>query len=130
MELNHTIIWCHDKVQSAEFLTRILGLRPARPFLHFMLVTLDNNISVDFMEKTGEIALQHYAFLGSETEFDESFARIRAEGLAAVVSILRIPMAICWKYSPNPTAARMICDTGTLCTSLLVLFTKSVDCLV
>ena len=81
MQLNHTIIWCHDKVESAAFLTRILGLPPARPFLHFMVVALDNNISVDFMEKTGDIAIQHYAFLGSESEFDDSFARIKAEGL-------------------------------------------------
>jgi len=81
MELNHTIIWCHDKVQSSEFLTRILGLPPAKPFRNFMVVQLDNDVSLDFMEKEGEIARQHYAFLVSEREFDESFARIRSERL-------------------------------------------------
>ena len=30
VELNHTIIWCSDKARSADFLTGILGLPPAR----------------------------------------------------------------------------------------------------
>jgi catechol 2,3-dioxygenase-like lactoylglutathione lyase family enzyme len=81
VELNHTIIWCRDTQRSADFLTRILGLPQARAFFHFMVVTLDNNASVDFMEKTGEIASQHYAFLSGEDEFDRSLARIQAEGL-------------------------------------------------
>ena len=36
--------------------------------MHFMVAALNNNISVDFMKKSGDIALQHYAFLGSEAE--------------------------------------------------------------
>lgn len=49
--------------------------------MHFMVVKLDNGVSLDFMEQDGEIAMQHYAFLVSEHEFDESFARIRTERL-------------------------------------------------
>lgn len=49
--------------------------------MHFMVVKLDNGVSLDFMEQDGEIAMQHYAFLLSENEFDESFARIRSERL-------------------------------------------------
>lgn len=81
MELNHTIIWCRDKMRSSAFLTRILGRKSAEPFMHFMVVNLDNGVSLDFMEKEGEVARQHYAFLVSEREFDESFARIQSEGL-------------------------------------------------
>jgi catechol 2,3-dioxygenase-like lactoylglutathione lyase family enzyme len=81
IQLNHTIIWCRDKMQSSEFLTRLLGRRPAEPFMHFMVVNLDNGVSLDFMEQEGEIARQHYAFLVSEREFDDSFARIKSEGL-------------------------------------------------
>ena len=33
--------------------------------------------SLDYMEADGEIVSQHYAFLVSEAEFDEIFARIR-----------------------------------------------------
>lgn len=81
IQLNHTIIWCRDKMLSSAFLTRLLGRQPAEPFMQFMVVKLDNGVSLDFMQKEGEIALQHYAFLVSEREFDESFARIKSEGL-------------------------------------------------
>lgn len=81
-ELNHTIVWCRDKMASSAFLTDILGLAPARAFLHFMIVDLANNISVDFYEKEGEIARQHYAFLVSDAEFDAGLCRIKAQGLA------------------------------------------------
>jgi catechol 2,3-dioxygenase-like lactoylglutathione lyase family enzyme len=37
-------------------------------------------VSLDFMEVQGEIHPMHYAFLVSEAEFDEIFARITASG--------------------------------------------------
>jgi catechol 2,3-dioxygenase-like lactoylglutathione lyase family enzyme len=80
VQLNHTIVWCHDKQKSSDFMVRILGLAPPVPFHHFMVVELDNGVSLDFMEKEGEIARQHYAFLIEEDDFDGIFARIRAEG--------------------------------------------------
>jgi catechol 2,3-dioxygenase-like lactoylglutathione lyase family enzyme len=46
-----------------------------------MVVTLDNDVSLDFMEKTGDIAAQHYAFLIGEDDFDAVFSRIREQGL-------------------------------------------------
>lgn len=81
VQLNHTIVWCHDKARSSAFLTEILGLPAARPFFHFMVVELDNGVSLDFMEKEGEVALQHYAFLIGEEDFDAVFGRIQAAGL-------------------------------------------------
>lgn len=80
-QLNHTIIWCSDKARSAAFLTGILGLPPARELMHFLIVDLDNDVSVDFYQKEGEIARQHYAFLVSDTEFDAAFTRIQAANL-------------------------------------------------
>jgi catechol 2,3-dioxygenase-like lactoylglutathione lyase family enzyme len=80
-ELNHTIVWCHDKVQSARFLADMLGRPAPKPFMHFLVVTLDNGVSLDFMEKEGEIALQHYAFLVSDAEFDAVMAEIAARSL-------------------------------------------------
>jgi catechol 2,3-dioxygenase-like lactoylglutathione lyase family enzyme len=80
-QLNHTIIWCSNKARSAAFLIDILGLPPARAFMHFLIVDLDNDVSVDFYEKEGDVARQHYAFLVSETEFDAGFERIKAAGL-------------------------------------------------
>ena len=80
-ELNHTIVWCRDKQVSAEFLTSILGLPPARPFLHFLVVDLGNRVSMDFYQKDGDVAPQHYAFLVSDAEFDEILGRIRQRKL-------------------------------------------------
>lgn len=81
VELNHTIVWCHDKQASAGFFTEILGRPAPKPFYHFLVVELDNGVSLDFMEKDGKVALQHYAFLISEAEFDAVFARIQQRGL-------------------------------------------------
>ena len=80
-ELNHTIVWCTDKQGSAEFLTGILGLPPARPFFHFLVVDLANGVSLDYYQKEGPVSPQHYAFLVSDAEFDAGFARIQAQGL-------------------------------------------------
>lgn len=80
VELNHTIVWCHDKMASSAFMAKILGLAPPTAFYHFMVVNLDNTVSLDFMEKTGPIARQHYAFLINESDFDAVFSRIKAEG--------------------------------------------------
>jgi catechol 2,3-dioxygenase-like lactoylglutathione lyase family enzyme len=81
-ELNHTIVWCSDKQRSATFLTDILGLPPARPFFHFLVVDLQNGVSLDFYQKEGPIARQHYAFLVSDEEFDAGFERITSQGLS------------------------------------------------
>jgi catechol 2,3-dioxygenase-like lactoylglutathione lyase family enzyme len=45
------------------------------------VVRVDNGVSLDFYEKQGEIARQHYAFLITEPAFDEIFARIRERGI-------------------------------------------------
>jgi catechol 2,3-dioxygenase-like lactoylglutathione lyase family enzyme len=83
IELHHTIVHAVDKAESAKFLTEILGLPPATPFGHFLVVKTANGVSLDFINSDGEpIARQHYAFLVSETEFDAIFARIRERKIA------------------------------------------------
>ncbi len=81
IQLNHTIVWCRDKQRSATFLTEILGLPNPRPFGPFLVVELSNGVSLDFHDRDGEVAPQHYAFLISEDEFDAIFDRIRGRGL-------------------------------------------------
>ena len=81
VELNHTIVWCRDKIRSSTFLAEMLGRPAPRPFLHFMVVDLDNQVSLDFYQKDGEVAVQHYAFLVSDREFDAIVARIRTKQL-------------------------------------------------
>lgn len=80
-QLNHTIVWCSDKRKSSAFLAEMLGLPEPRPFLQFMVVELANGVSMDFMEKQGPVAMQHYAFLVDDSEFDAGMARITAKGL-------------------------------------------------
>jgi catechol 2,3-dioxygenase-like lactoylglutathione lyase family enzyme len=79
--LNHTIVAARDRKASALFLSEILGL-PA-PFLlgPFAAVTVGDQLTLDFMDTSDEIHAQHYAFLVSETEFDEIFSRIRQRGM-------------------------------------------------
>ena len=81
-ELNHTIVWCHDKQKSSEFLIELLELGPPIPFGAMLVVKLSNAVSLDFYEQEGKIAMQHYAFLVDDAEFDRIFARIRERKLA------------------------------------------------
>jgi catechol 2,3-dioxygenase-like lactoylglutathione lyase family enzyme len=82
IEFNHTIVWSQDSKASATFLARMLGLSGPKQWGPFQIVTTDNGVNVDFMDKDGKIATQHYAFLVDEAEFDEIFSRIREQGLS------------------------------------------------
>jgi catechol 2,3-dioxygenase-like lactoylglutathione lyase family enzyme len=82
VKLNHTIVAARDKRASAAFLAEILGLPAPVPFGPFLTVETGNEVTLDFLDDDEDIAPQHYAFLVSETEFDEIFGRIRDRGLA------------------------------------------------
>ena len=82
VEFNHTIIWARDSKASARFLAEILGLPAPVTFGPFEVVTTTNGVSLDFMEGKDEIHSRHFAFLVSESEFDEIFGRIRERGLS------------------------------------------------
>jgi catechol 2,3-dioxygenase-like lactoylglutathione lyase family enzyme len=79
--LNHTIVHARDKAASATFMTEILGLPAPKPFYHFLVVELANGVSLDFLETDEEFNAQHYAFLITEAEFDDCFARIKERGV-------------------------------------------------
>jgi len=81
VQLNHSIVWCSDRHRSSTFLAEMLGRPAPRPFLHFMVVELDNQVSLDFMEQPGPIARQHYAFLVEEADFDGVLERVKMAGL-------------------------------------------------
>lgn len=80
VSLNHTIVSAHDHVASAQSLSEILGLSEPVRLGPFAIVQIGDT-SLDFMESGGKINTQHYAFLVTELEFDEIFARIRKRGL-------------------------------------------------
>jgi catechol 2,3-dioxygenase-like lactoylglutathione lyase family enzyme len=81
VQLNHTIVWCRDKRASATFLADVLGLPEPKPFGGFLVVDASNEVSLDYRDRAGEIAPQHYAFLVGEDEFDQIFGRIKQRGL-------------------------------------------------
>src|SRR5215207_8086277 len=81
VRLNHTIVSVRDKHESATFLAEILGLAEPTSYGPFLIVQVDNYVSLDFADDHGPAHPQHYAFLVSETEFDEIFDRIKNRGL-------------------------------------------------
>jgi hypothetical protein len=82
IRLDHTIVHAREHVASARFLAEILGLPAPTQLGPFAMVRLGDGTTLDFMASRGDIAQQHYAFLVSESEFDQIFERIRERGLA------------------------------------------------
>jgi catechol 2,3-dioxygenase-like lactoylglutathione lyase family enzyme len=80
VQLNHTIVAARDKRRSAGFLADVLGLAPPTTYGPFAVVELANDVSLDFVDDE-QVHPRHYAFLVTESEFDEIFGRIRALGL-------------------------------------------------
>jgi catechol 2,3-dioxygenase-like lactoylglutathione lyase family enzyme len=85
IEFNHTLVWCEDQEKSARFLADMLGLPPPVKLYHFDVVDLANGVTIDFsnvpFSPAPPIQPQHYAFLVSESEFDEIFGRIKEREL-------------------------------------------------
>ena len=80
--LNHTIVAARDHTASATCMAEILGL-PAPVMLGpFALVQASEATTLDFVGTDGPVTSQHYAFLVTEAEFDDIFARIRSRGLS------------------------------------------------
>src|SRR5437879_6277357 len=81
VQLNHTIVHARDKHETARHLVDILGLPEPTTYGPFVVVQVANGASLDVADDHGESTPQHYAFLVSESEFDEIFARIEARGI-------------------------------------------------
>jgi extradiol dioxygenase family protein len=81
VQLNHTIVRVRDKRESATFLAEVLGVGPPTAFGPFLVVEVDNHVSLDFADDHGPVHPQHYAFLVGEDEFDQIFGRIREREL-------------------------------------------------
>lgn len=77
-KLDHMIVFARDRDVSAAYLAEMLGAPAPTKAGHFTQVPLDHGLTVDFMNASGNVSMQHYAFLVSEAQFDESFAKIKA----------------------------------------------------
>jgi catechol 2,3-dioxygenase-like lactoylglutathione lyase family enzyme len=83
IQLNHTIVPAREGEASARWLTELFGMPEPKRFGHFWQVATANGIDLDF-DTYGEddsFTAQHYAFLVTESEFDEIFGRLVARGM-------------------------------------------------
>jgi hypothetical protein len=89
MDLNHLLIPCKNKIESANYFAELMGL-PTGPVGHFAPVVIHDGLMFDFAEsddvslwdgEDGHFARQHYAFKVSESEFDAIFGRVQGKGL-------------------------------------------------
>lgn len=78
--LNHTIVPSHNKIESASFYSRIFGFAYVGVFSHFIVVKVNDTLSLDF-DTNEKYESHHYAFKVSEQEFDEIFERLKAENI-------------------------------------------------
>ena len=79
--LDHTIVPARDKEASARFLARILGLHYDGAISHFAPLRINDTLTLDF-DTDDAFEHHHYAFKVSESEFDDIFGRVKAEGIA------------------------------------------------
>jgi catechol 2,3-dioxygenase-like lactoylglutathione lyase family enzyme len=89
ISFNHTIVAARDKLASATFISKILGVQLGKPFGRFIPVRLNDTTSLDYANNsdltrmgTPEIIPQHYAFAVDDGEFDAIMERIHKEGVA------------------------------------------------
>ena len=80
MHLDHTIVPAKDKVASAEFFARIMGLAYDGPQGHFAPVRVGDGLTMDFDDRDS-FESHHYAFHITDAEFNGIFERVKQEGL-------------------------------------------------
>ena len=81
VQLNHTIVWSRDQHRSAQFFVDVFGRPAPVRFGPFLVVEVDNGVSLDYHDTDGDVAPQHYAFLVSEEDFDAIFGWVVERGL-------------------------------------------------
>ncbi|GJL60590.1 MAG: hypothetical protein NPIRA03_34470 [Nitrospirales bacterium] len=83
IELNHTIVPAHDKVASAKFYGKILGLVFDEGEVgYFAPLRINESLTFDFDDdEVDPFDTHHYAFKVGEEDFDRIFSRIQAEGI-------------------------------------------------
>ena len=61
VQLNHTLVNVRDKRESATFVADVLGLAAPTPYGPFLVVQVENDVSLDFID-VEKLHPQHYAF--------------------------------------------------------------------
>ncbi|SES48530.1 VOC family protein [Actinokineospora terrae] len=84
IQFNHTVVLASDKHAGAGFLAEMLGRPAPRAFGPFVVVALDNGVTLDYANHTDygvPLTSTHLAFLVGEAEFDEILGRIIERGM-------------------------------------------------
>jgi catechol 2,3-dioxygenase-like lactoylglutathione lyase family enzyme len=82
VKLNHTIVHSRDPAASADFYSAVFALPAPVRFGPFLDIEVGNEVTLAFLSAGDmEVQTQHYAFLVSEAEFDQIFARVKERGL-------------------------------------------------
>lgn len=81
ISLNHTIVYCHDMIESARFYEKVFGFEFIKVWENFAVVKVNTTLTFDFRNKDTFTA-QHYAFKVSEPQFDQILARIQQNNIA------------------------------------------------
>jgi catechol 2,3-dioxygenase-like lactoylglutathione lyase family enzyme len=82
VKLNHTIVHSKDPAAAADFYSAVFALPAPVHFGPFLDIEVGNEVTLAFLSAGDmEVQTQHYAFLVSEAEFDQIFARVKERGL-------------------------------------------------
>ncbi|MEU0280484.1 VOC family protein [Streptomyces sp. NPDC088147] len=79
-ELNHIIVHCRDRRESAAFLAGLMAAPSPLDWGRFTQVTTSNNVGIDFADDLvphDRINESHVAFLVTDEEFDAILARLK-----------------------------------------------------
>lgn len=79
ISLNHTTAHVADAVGTAALNLDVLELSSAERLAHFTIVQVGET-SLDLIETSASISPRHFAFLVSESEFDDILVRIKRQG--------------------------------------------------
>jgi catechol 2,3-dioxygenase-like lactoylglutathione lyase family enzyme len=80
IEFNHTLVHAKDIWAAAREVGGVLGLAEPSSYGPFAVLQFDNGTTLDFIEDTGDIKAQHYAFLVGEDDFDAIWDRLKEQG--------------------------------------------------
>jgi catechol 2,3-dioxygenase-like lactoylglutathione lyase family enzyme len=81
IELNHTIVGARDKRAAAAFMAEVLDVPVLPDDGPFVPITLDNSVTLDFMDRDDDYTEQHYAFLVDGEIFEAAHKRLEAKGV-------------------------------------------------
>lgn len=79
IDFNHTLVHVRDIWSAAHEVGGVLGLPEPTAYGPFAVLQFDNGASLDFMQDSGHITPQHYAFLVGEDDFDRIWDRLRSQ---------------------------------------------------